>query len=224
MSIKSREKKIFEEYKKIFPNIISDGVVDENLFLNARYKIVYILKEVNSEGDPWDLCKFLYDEGGRYQTWDNIARWTKGILNWETELNWSTLNDYNKDHNKERRLKYLKKIAAINLKKTQGGHTSSNKEIRKESPKYKDIIKQQIALYKPDFIICCGTYNTFVDIYYEDVAIEPKETKRGVEYFYDQDCIIINFSHPEARVNDAYLYYALIDAVREIMRNKSLKA
>lgn len=104
MSIKSRE-------KKIFPNIISDGVVDENQFLNARYKIVYILKEVNSEGDPWDLCKFLYDEGGRYQTWDNIARWTKGILNW------STLNDYNKDHNKERRLKYLKKIAAINLKK-----------------------------------------------------------------------------------------------------------
>lgn len=59
-----------------------------------------------------------------------------------------------------------------------------------------------------------------MDIYYGDVAIKPKETKRGVEYFYDQDCIIINFSHPEARVNDAYLYYALIDAVREIMGNK----
>ena len=84
MSIKEREEFLFQKLREKDPDIVADGVICEQEFLNARYKIVYILKEVNG-GKSWDLRDFVY-EGGRPQTWDNIARWTEGILSWEKEF------------------------------------------------------------------------------------------------------------------------------------------
>ena len=153
-------------------------------------------------------------EGGRPQTWDNIARWTEGILSWEKEFPWSEMEM----DNEQRRLRELKKIAAVNLKKTSGGHTSNNGEIYRAAVDHHDIIKEQIDLYKADFIICCGTEYAFMDACYKDREIDWKMTSRGIWYFRDGKSVVISFSHPEARVKDAYLFYALTDAVKEIMR------
>lgn len=72
MSITSNENKIFSSLRENGLAVVADGVVCEQEFLNARYKIVYILKEANG-GDNWDLRDFVRD-GGRAQTWNNIAR------------------------------------------------------------------------------------------------------------------------------------------------------
>lgn len=66
MSIKEREEFLFQKLREKDPDIVADGVICEKVFLNARYKIVYILKEVNG-GKSWDLRDFVY-EGGRPQT------------------------------------------------------------------------------------------------------------------------------------------------------------
>lgn len=66
MSIKEREELLFQKLREKDPDIVADGVICEQEFLNARYKIVYILKEVNG-GKSWDLRDFVY-EGGRPQT------------------------------------------------------------------------------------------------------------------------------------------------------------
>lgn len=142
MSIEEREERLFQKLREKDPDIVADGVICEQEFLNARYKIVYILKEVNG-GKSWDLRDFVY-EGGRPQTWDNIARWTEGILSWEKEFPWSEMET----DNEQRRLRELKKIAAVNLKKTSGGHTSNNGEIYRAAVDHHDIIKEQIDLYK----------------------------------------------------------------------------
>ncbi|WP_311481189.1 hypothetical protein [uncultured Anaerococcus sp.] len=39
-----------------------------------------------------------------------------------------------------------------------------------------------------------------------------------MEYIEYKEKTILSFAHPEARIRDAYLYYALVDAVREIFR------
>lgn len=44
-------------------------------------------------------------------------------------------------------------------------------------------------------------------------------TKRGIQYIKFSNKIIFSFAHPEARIRDAYLYYALIDGVCEILEN-----
>ena len=115
MSIKEREEFINKKLREKDASIVADGVICEQEFLNARYKIVYILKEVNG-GKSWDLRDFVY-EGGRPQTWDNIARWTEGILSWEKEFPWSEMETDN-----EQMAKYLNReedMGIENLRKAK---------------------------------------------------------------------------------------------------------
>ena len=218
MGIELEEERIFEKLRRENPDIIADGVVDETEFLAARYRIVYILKEANG-GKGWDLRDFVYD-GGRPQTWDNIARWTEGILSWEKEHPWAEMEQ----ENEARRLRELKKIAAINLKKTSGSYISDGKQIYQTAGYNRTVIKEQLSLYHADFIICCGTEDAFMNACYKDQEVEWKMTSRGVWYFLDGKTVVISFAHPEARVRDAYLFYAILDAVREIEQKKFLSS
>ena len=90
MDIKEKEKEIFDKLRKIDPSIVEDGIVNEEEYLTSKYKIVYIMKEVNG-GSGWNLKDFL-SEGGRSQTWDNVARWTEGVLNLNQEYDWAYLD------------------------------------------------------------------------------------------------------------------------------------
>ena len=212
MSIKKSETKLFNQLKINNPSIVTDGVVNEKEYLDSKYKILYIMKEVNSyQNGGWSLTEFI-SNGAIPQTWDNVARWTEGILNLEKDFDW----EYLSRANDLRRNIYLKKIASINLKKTPGRHTSIAKEISMGAKNNKEIIKKQVDIYQPDIIICCGTSGIFVkDCLESDLTWQM--TSRGIEYMILDNTIIVSFSHPEARVADQYLYYALIDAIREIL-------
>lgn len=211
MSIFCKEKKLFDELRLLNPNIVEDGIVDENEYLSSKYRIVYILKEANG-GKGWSLKEFLYS-GGRAQTWDNISRWTEAILNIDEHHNWSY---WEKDCEKRRNI-YLKKIGAINLKKEAGGHTSNEKNIHDAAVHNKEILQKQLSFCQPDIIICCGTIEPFIDAIYTDKHIEWKMTSRGIWYFAEKQKIIVSFLHPEARVKDCVLHYALLDAIKEIL-------
>lgn len=89
MDIKAKEKEIFDKLRKIDPSIVEDGIVSEEEYLDSNYKILYIMKEVNG-GSGWNLKDFLY-KGGRSSTWDNVARWTEGLLNLDQEYDWLIL-------------------------------------------------------------------------------------------------------------------------------------
>lgn len=213
MDIKKKEKEIFDKLRKIDPSIVEDGIVSEEEYLDSKYKILYIMKEVNG-GAGWNLKSFLYN-GGRSQTCDNVARWTEGLLNINQEYNWS----YLEENNENRRKYYLKKIGVINLKKTSGGYTSNYKEISMAAFENRNLIKTQVDLYNPDIIICCGTADDFVKNYFDSKFVNWNMTKRGIQYIKCNNKIIVSFAHPEARIRDAYLYYSLIDGVREILEN-----
>lgn len=212
MSIKDAEIKLFSQLKINNSSIVTDGVVYEKEYLDSKYKILYIMKEVNSyQNGGWSLTEFI-SNGAIPQTWDNVARWTEGILNLEKDFDW----EYLSGDNDLRRDKYLKKIASINLKKTPGRHTSIAKEISMGAKNNKEIIKKQVDIYQPNIIICCGTSGLFVRDCLES-GLTWQMTSRGIEYMILDNTIIVSFSHPEARVADQYLYYALIDAIREIL-------
>lgn len=217
MSIQKEEALLFEALRQQVPDAVSDGVVDEKSFLSARYRIVYVLKEVNG-GKNWNLRDFVY-HGGRAQTWDNVARWTQAILSWETDFSWEEM----RQNREERRKRELKKIAAVNLKKTSGGYTSDGREIYEAARLNSELLKKQLNIYHADFIILCGTESPFMASCYRDRKITCKMTKRGIWYFIDNGTVVISFSHPEARVKDNFLFYALLDAVREIKSGQELR-
>ena len=210
MGIADDEEVLFKTLRYQNSDIVIDGVVDEASFLSARYRIVYILKEVNG-GKGWDLREYVCD-GARPQTWDNIARWTEGILSWEQDFAWKIMCA----NNEERRKNELKKITVVNLKKLPGGHTSDSRKIYEAALTNSEVVMKQLALYHADFIILCGTESAFIASCYGNTEVEWKSTRHGVRYFADCSTVIISFSHPAARVSDNLLYYALIDAIREI--------
>lgn len=191
-----------------------DGVSDEIAYLNAHPKIIYLLKEVN-DGQNWDLREFIFN-GGRARTWNNIARWTYGIqmvyngVNTNT-IKWEDLLDIEEAF----RIKYLRSIAAVNLKKQSGSCVANNKQIKTFAEEDKDLLVQQISIYNADIIICCG-------VNYPNAGnITWKATSRGIYYAYQGTSIIINFVHPEVRCAANYTFYALIDAVQEIFFSHS---
>ncbi|MFO3666142.1 hypothetical protein ACCQ41_07810 [Anaerococcus sp. ENR0831] len=195
MSIKDAETKLFNQLKINNPSIVTDGIVNEKEYLDSKYKILYVMKEVNSyQNGGWSLTEFI-SNGAIPQTWDNVARWTEGILNLEKDFDW----EYLSGDNDPRRDKYLKKIASINLKKTPGRHTSVYNEIRLATKNNKEFIKKQVDIYQPNIIICCGTSGLFVrDCLESDLTWQM--TSRGIEYMILDNTIIVSFSHPEARV------------------------
>ncbi len=58
---------------------------------------------------------------------------------------------------------------------------------------------------------------------YEKKWGESYFTSRGEEYFLLKNKIpVVNYLHPQARINNNMLHYTLIDAIREILEYHNL--
>jgi hypothetical protein len=213
MSIFKAEEELFAEWRACRPDFVADGVANEEAYLESSRKLLFVLKEVNSPGDGgWDLRDLLRTPD-RYQTWNNITRWVEGIRRLPQDAPWHEFIEVDE----ERRRQALISIAAVNLKKSPGGHTTDAAELAKIAEEDKIFLNKQFLLYDADFIICCGTSDVFH--WLVSICENPdwKVTSRGIMFHeYKPGKFVISYSHPEARCAPSLLYYGLIDAVREI--------
>lgn len=213
-----KENLLLDKWAKSCQGLVRDGMINPDEYIKAPLRILYLLKEVNGGAD-WDLRSFVR-EGGRKQTWDNIARWTKGIRAVPDEIPWEQLENITE----EERRAILQQICAVNIKKTSGTYTADKKRITEAAGRDAEYLKKQINLYEPDIIICCGTEWNY---WHEIMKTEPdwKETSRGIWYFIENTSrIVVSYVHPEARVKDCLLYYGLVDCMREILALEGVKA
>ena len=123
------------------------------------------------------------------------------------------------DAGEEYRKEHLNKICVVNVKKTSGGHTSKWDELYQMATDDRDLINRQLSICNPDIIICCGTDGIYFDAIRQTELIW-KCTSRGIWYVEEPDRLVVSYSHPEARVKDCLLYYGIVDAVKEIYKNK----
>ena len=208
--LKNAENKLFNFWSSTVAGFIRDGCADPEKYSQAPVRLLFILKEVNG-GSDWDLRDYMRI-GCRAQTWDVIARWTEGIFHIDKDYMWAQMS---KD-NDQRRKKYVPQICAINMKKTSGSAVADSNAIFAAAERDKIWIKQQIELYHADVIILCGTEKVYQMVV--DNSPKWKMTSRGIWYYVDQNgSITISFSHPEARTKQCFLYYGLIEAVKEIL-------
>ncbi len=211
--VRDREETLFTKWREIRQPFVPDGVVDEAAYESSSPRLLFVLKEVNNYDG--DLRQFLR-EGGRVQTWNNVTRWVNGIRNLQRDIQWSELENID---NKRRKIT-LVSIAAVNLKKSPGSHTSDDAAIEKTASQDRDFLNDQFQLYDPDFIICCGVSG--IVRRYIDLGVKPdwKKTSRGIGFYeFKPKKVLIDFHHPGARCAPSLLYYGLVDAVREIQDN-----
>jgi len=212
MSIKHDEERLFSDWSKDRVGFVRDGVVSEEQYRASRIKLAFILKEVNDlGGGGWDLREFVR-EGGRPQTWNNIARWVNGILARPDVRDWAFYETVDEQF----RIDNLGGICVVNLKKSPGTHTTDYNSLKAVAMEDANYIASQFALYDPDLTICGGTGGLFKDVVGHS-GFDWHQTSRGIWWYQtERGAPVIAYAHPEARVQSSLLHYGLIDAVNEI--------
>jgi len=204
--IKEREKELFDKWKKErdYKYFITDGVLDETEWKNQDYKILFVLKEANWENANADLCEFLLSESSPtyWKTWNNVARWIKALLE---------QGEYPQRVSSADKSYWLRKVAVMNLKKVGGDAVAETETIRDYAFADRVFLKEQIGLYKPDIIICCGrgtgkNADILHDVIFESEQISQwQEIETGTQYSYftvvidNKTVPVVSFYHPQMR-------------------------
>lgn len=191
---------------------VPDGAVCAETFESTDTRIVFLLKEVNDpDGGNWDLREFLRD-GGRGATWNNVTRWTKGLLALPQLLPWGDLEHIDK----EARIGTLRNIAAVNLKKVPGGGGADVDVLRDFARRNREYLRRQLELYRPSLIVGCG--GDVTSVLFGEILPEPdwRRSVRGVRYARIEGATYLDYYHPNARISGNLLNYGLIDSVQEV--------
>ena len=202
-NIQENENTLYKKYEEVL-NWVKDGVVDEENYKKASVKVLYILKEANGgKNKKWqdkgskngDLRNYLKNKADRWQTWNNVVRWQYGIENLNNDKSWKQVFRVTHSFRKE----HLRHTAVINLKKLAGNQNSNMKQILKHAKKNIALIRQQIALYEPDVVICGGTGDIVKRIGLFEGLDKWEKSERYVSYNIVKSRIIVNYKHPGAR-------------------------
>ena len=215
----NEQNKVFEKHRKKYDEFCEDGIVSGLDYIMSNYKICYILKETNSK-TGFDLAKFVR-EGCCGATWNNISRWTAGLV---FNKEFDDVSSINKDD----RIKYLASIAAINLKKTPGSASSNNKVIRQFARDDKAYIIDELKVIDPEIIICCGTGDIFIEEILDKKSSDFKNVENNDDLFYywHNDKLIVKYRHPQwRRKTSKYLFENLVPYLKKllIIKNTSLQ-
>lgn len=211
MLISEQEDKLFERWRSHRPQLVRDGLVNEAAYVASSPRVVLVLKEVNDKGGGgWDLRDVL-QEGKRWQTWNTVTRWMRGLRKLDRDLTWPEIQA--KPSEDERRCA-VRSLCVIILKKEPGGSSSDRAAVHRYANEDSAYLREQFDLYDPDLVICGGVGEVFRSV----IDARPwQRTSRGVRYVKVADSYhVIDYYHPQARYPLGMLYFTLIDAVREL--------
>lgn len=196
-------------------HFVIDGIIEPEKYLNAKYRILWILKEANSETDSWSyLEKFkdkewLYRCGKSIPTLKRIIYTTYGILR---DCEWHEIPDANN----EKSFEPLQEIAIINIKKIPGGSNSSSDEIQQAYYDNQELLKRQIKIYNPNVVIFGNTLQYFYKSDFEGLeTAEEQKTEYGNVFYDTGDKLYIHTWHPAVRgVSDKEYVMDIVNIVR----------
>jgi len=190
--------KYIKHYEKLGINpkrICKDGIIDFNEFHKAKPKILFIMKDVN-DFEGGDLREWL-KEGPRYM-WHTIAKWSAGMLN--------DFPMYEEVVHYDVKKEALKKIAAINLKKSSGKATVAPEIVNAYAHQDRELLLEQIDSIAPDLIISCGVMDQL--IWLLDLKVNPEKPSNEPIKDKARNIWVVPFRHP-ARAGGREVYNKL---------------
>lgn len=220
-------KVLFESWKNKKPSatinhndnvFIRDGVVCPSIWFSSKIRPLFLLKEAYGGVNDWDLVEqqLRIGENMSSKMWKRVAHWTHGLFT-ATATEFEPYSKYKGTTYKDN--EDLKKIAVINIKKSNG-KKSSNRDILKEYAEYDRIeLLQQLEICDPTIIIC-GYTGQYLDIF----AHEHIRKNQNENYFYymtlnNHDVLIIDYWHPANQYPDLLNYYGLMSIYQLALKN-----
>jgi hypothetical protein len=189
----SMEKALDKEMASVWPNTFYDGIADYDKYCKAKYKILWILKEVNKRDEKYHDFREFYKIVEKEQTYYNIMRVSYAMLNDMTEY------DEKKLHISDESLiddePVLDQIAIININKSGGGSTSNQNFLEGEYGRngVKELLFKQIELIDPQIIINCHHVRNF---FMDQIGSAKHEKDHGELYAFTGKRLIIDTGHP----------------------------
>lgn len=214
----------FKDVDGTIENIIFDGIVDIDKYLDAPIKILWILKEVNSADIDWDLRDALNNdiksETGLKNGWSNtltpVVYTTLGILNGE---DWHTMGDFTIN---PELINCMQEVAYINVKKVGGGSQASHQEIQSFYELNKEALHEQINLINPEVIIFGNTLNYFDWAWLKhtfEIELED-ESNQNLHIYSGKKHLLLHAYHPNNRRITHQVY---CDTILQAVKDWKLK-
>lgn len=205
---------------------------EEKLWENTSRRIMILTKDLN-DVELWDIRK---ESGGRNKvntsivldeeiTYSGIAfyrklnRWIYGIYNSTCTL--PVPFNQVKDRKKMGQFYEQVPLVRINCKQEIGTSSILNTELNNAIQGNKDFLIEQINMYEPNIILCCGyrehesktgnvILNFIIENIYQDLELIP-DTEEWCYYSKKNNIIAINSYHPTATEDsDEGLYENLV--------------
>ena len=209
---------ITKQIKEIDQLAVIDGVIDIDCYLSSPIKVMWILKETNSEGgwsivDNYKDHKWLTDNNGlmsiRRVIYASYGIMHPEIKDWKN-FPWSY---------EEECQKALRNIAFININKLPGDSTADDNVIQDAYNKNRALLKLQFDTYNPDVVIFGNTLK-YVNL--EDFDGDFSEANRirteGIDthYYPGQNRLYINAWHPSYfnRISDETYVMDIVEITR----------
>ena len=238
MSIHRSEDTLFDEWEKSYPtderkSFVRDGLCcngelchedwnshpgnEEELWANAQRKIVFLMKDPNS------------NPGEDYRYWGYrafTAKFYKVIFNWlqglsEITADYTPLLENNSYLNPANQTVLKYPLAIVNIKKISGGSSVANQTLYNYAERDAAFLQRQIReILQPNIIVCGGGSDCVLDIvrtyiYPEYNFEQVNENNRWCFYSEELNLLLINSWHPSARgVSDC-------QKIDDMMRNVS---
>lgn len=209
-------------------NFISDGIVNETAYQNAKPKICYFLKEAYSRDSDtdWNLTEWLAN-GAMTRMWGTVAEWTYGILH-------TTCSDIPSKpclSNREKSA-LLQAISVVNVKKSNGTVRSDYADLLRYAVFDQAFLKRELEILKPDVIVC-GNNSSLLRLLYgaaltdngkvsEDGAI-PYRSMHENGYAIVGNQIILDFYHPANQYPSIMNYYTVCCLYQQALKTKGGK-
>ncbi|MCH8011026.1 MAG: hypothetical protein IIA61_03605 [Candidatus Marinimicrobia bacterium] len=202
---------------------VNCGLVNEDLYSNARTKVLWLLKDPNDpepddikDWKPWNLPEQIRVNikekyWARRIMWKVVGALTYGMQQsdfppFRTCYDSEAMNICNG----------LGMIGVTNLKKSGGGGSSKNIEILTVAREDIDLWTEEIRIMAPHIVICGGIYGYIK----KPLGLFDKLLQAGGRYaihnFDGHQCILLDMHHPAYRVSVALMFAFFKDCIEEL--------
>lgn len=197
-----RWEKTISEYQGRF---VKDGIIDEQQFLSAPIKILFITKEPNNPKQEAGDFREWWRSGISYTFSYRIAEWSYGLLNNFPQYDnvWIDKSFTNKA---------IQSIALMNIKKSGGLGNAAYDVMMEHLEKNFDFLHQQIDIISPDIIITGTSWKELRNGLFPEV--KWVNSGYGVEIGRYGKTKVVDFYHPSSRIAPPASYSLLQNIIR----------
>lgn len=205
---------------------ISDGVVCPETWISEKRKILFILKEAYCDkASEFDLATELNNHGPWGSAWNRCVEWTYGIMAASKDC---PMPPYRSVDQNEANT-YLKRVAVLNLKKSDGNNSSNMSEVEQYASFDEREIAEEIKIIDPDIVICGSVFYLLRDkVFDESLMGEGAFAGQWNDNWYywtksltGRPTLIIDFYHPANRYPAVLNYYALMGIYYQAIHDRS---